>query len=75
MRDYLNFDTCSINAIKGVSIFVIVFFHIHCLASSLNFYIVNIVLPAFMFTSGILYFRFTRRHNVPGFNGGGINRL
>lgn len=71
MNLYLELDNRSINVIKGVSICMIVFFHIHCLTGTLNFYIHNFILPAFMFASGILYFRFTRRHKASGINNRG----
>lgn len=75
MNNYFEFDSRSINVIKGVSICVIVFFHIHCLTDTLSFYINNFILPAFIFTSGVLYFRYTRNRLEPGLTNWGYKLL
>jgi hypothetical protein len=53
--------TKAINTIKGFSILIIVFYHITSWAKDLEFYVLNFALPAFMFASGVLYFRYTRK--------------
>lgn len=56
--DLLNIN--SVDAIKGVSIIIIVFYHIDCIASNLGLFVEEMALPAFMFSSGLLYFQYTR---------------
>ena len=73
----------SVDAIKGVSIIIIVFYHIACIAPNLVLFVEisptsmaktlaciapnlvlfveSMALPAFMFSSGLLYFQYTRK--------------
>ena len=51
----------SVDAIKGVSIIIIVFYHIACIAPNLELFVESMALPAFMFSSGLLYFQYTRK--------------
>ena len=54
-------NTNSVDAIKGVSIIIIVFYHIACIAPNLGLFVESMALPAFMFSSGLLYFQYTRK--------------
>ena len=54
-------NTNSVDAIKGVSIIIIVFYHIACIAPNLELFVESMALPAFMFSSGLLYFQYTRK--------------
>ena len=54
-------NTNSVDAIKGVSIIIIAFYHIACIAPNLVLFVESMALPAFMFSSGLLYFQYTRK--------------
>lgn len=60
MNQAFKFDKDSINVIKGLSIIMIVLFHIHCISEHLQLFVNSMALPAFMFCSGILYNRYTK---------------
>ena len=60
MKHFDLLNTNSVDAIKGVSIIIIVFYHIASIAPCLELFVENMALPAFMFSSGLLYFQYTR---------------
>lgn len=60
MNKIWSFQDNAVDTIKGLSIVFIVFYHIHSISTHLSFIIESVALPAFMYVSGILYFRHTR---------------
>lgn len=73
MNRIWSFSDNAVDTIKGLSIVFIVFYHIHSISTYLSFIIESIALPAFMFVSGVLYFRHTRNRRIP--TGGGEIKL
>lgn len=71
MNRIWSFSDNAVDTIKGLSIVFIVFYHIHSISTYLSFIIESIALPAFMFVSGVLYFRHTRNRRIP--TGGKLN--
>lgn len=60
MKQFELLNTNSVDAIKCVLIIIIVFYHIACIAPNLVLFVESMALPAFMFSSGLLYFQYTR---------------
>lgn len=60
MKHFGLLNVNSVDAIKGVSIIIIAFYHIACIAPNLELFVESMALPAFMFSSGLLYFQYTR---------------
>ena len=61
MKQFELLNANSVDVIKGVSIIIIVFYHIACIAPNLDLFVESMALPAFMFSSGLLYFQYTRK--------------